>query len=118
MTQASSLVPTSPPAVLAEVTRGPAVESRHFGHAVVVDAEGKVLFAAGDPEHPTFPRSSLKPLQALAGVAQGTAERFDFTDAELAVVCASHAAEPRHRAAVARILEKIGAEEADRRCAP
>src|SRR3712207_2713240 len=84
----------SAPALLAEVTRGATVESRHWGHVVAVDADGQVLFAAGDPEHPTFPRSSLKPLQALAGVARGTADRFDFSDAELAVVCASHAAEP------------------------
>jgi L-asparaginase II len=104
------------PALLAEVTRGPEVESRHFGHAVAVDRKGRVLFAAGDPEHPTFPRSSLKPLQALAGTARGTAEAFAFTDAELAVTCASHAAEPRHREAVARILEKIGATEADLHC--
>jgi L-asparaginase II len=105
-------------ALLAEVTRGPAVESRHFGHAVVVDGAGRVLFAAGNPEHPTFPRSSLKPLQALAGIARGTAEAFEFSDAEIAVTCASHAAEPRHREAVARILAKIGASEADLRCGP
>lgn len=106
------------PALLAEVTRGPEVESRHFGHAVVVDSRGEVLFAAGNPEHITFPRSSLKPLQALAGVARGTADRFEFTDAELAVTCASHAAEPRHLAAVAQILAKIAATEGDLRCGP
>lgn len=106
------------PVLLAEVTRGPAVESRHYGHFVVTDAAGSVLMAGGDAEHPTFPRSSLKPLQALAGVARGTAARFDYTDAELAVTCASHAAEPRHREAVARILEKIDAAEADLRCGP
>jgi len=108
----------SAPALLAEVTRGPAVESRHFGHAVVVDPNGKVLFAAGDPEHPTYPRSSLKPLQALAGLSKRTDQAFRFTDAEIAVICASHAAEPRHREAVARILEKIQATEDDLRCGP
>jgi L-asparaginase II len=106
------------PTLLAEVTRGPAVESRHFGHVVVVNSAGEVLFAAGDPDRPIFPRSSLKPLQALAGIARGTAEAFDFTPAEIAVTCASHAAEPRHRSAVAGILRKIGASEADLRCGP
>lgn len=104
--------------ILAEVTRGPEVESRHFGHVAVVDAAGELLFSAGDPEHPTFPRSALKPLQALAGVARGTAERFGLSDAEIAVTCASHAAEPRHREAVARILERIGALVTDLRCGP
>jgi L-asparaginase II len=106
------------PALLAEVWRGPAVESRHYGHVVAVDASGRVLFAVGDPERPTFPRSTLKPLQALAGIARGTAERFGFSEAEIAVTCASHAAEPRHREAVARILEKIGAAEGDLHCGP
>lgn len=104
------------PALLVEVSRGSTVESRHYGHVVVVNAAGEVLFSVGDPEHPTFPRSSLKPLQALAALAQGTAERFEYTDAEVAVTCASHAAEPRHREAVARILAKIGATEADLHC--
>jgi L-asparaginase II len=104
------------PALLAEVTRWPEVESRHFGHVVVVDTAGQVLFSVGDPEHPTFPRSSLKPLQALAGIARGTADAFQLSDAEIAVTCASHAAEPRHRAAVSRILDRIGASEADLHC--
>lgn len=108
----------TPPTILAEVTRGSAVESRHFGHVVVVDASGKVVFAAGDPERPIYPRSALKPLQALAGAARGTVEAFDLSDPELAVICASHAAEPRHRAAVARILVKVGATEAHLRCGP
>lgn len=106
------------PQPLAEVTRGAAVESRHYGHAVVVDTEGRVLFALGNPERPTYPRSSLKPLQALAGLARGTAERFEFSDKEVAVTCASHAAEPRHRQAVQLILDKIHATEADLRCGP
>lgn len=106
------------PALLAEITRGGTVESRHFGHVVVVDTRGKVVFAAGDPDRPTYPRSSLKPLQALAGIAGGTADRFDLTPGEIAVTCASHAAEPRHREAVARILAKIAATEDDLRCGP
>lgn len=106
------------PELLVEVTRGDAVESRHYGHVAVVDADGRVVFSLGDPDFPTYPRSSLKPLQALAGIACGTADRFNFTDAEIAVTCASHSAEPRHIEAVARILAKIAATEDDLRCGP
>lgn len=106
------------PQLLVEVTRGDAVESRHYGHVVGTDAAGRVLFSAGDPDHPTYPRSSLKPLQALAALARGTADRFDFTDAEIAVTCASHSAEPRHIEAVRRILSKIDATEGDLHCGP
>ncbi len=106
------------PALVAEVTRGPAAESRHTGHAVVVDDAGHILWSTGDPNHPTFPRSALKPLQALAGMARGTDRQFGFTAREIAVTCASHAAEPRHREAVASILARIGATEDDLYCGP
>src|SRR5438045_4118589 len=88
------------PVLLAEVTRGPAVESRHFGHVVVADTAGKVVFALGDAERPTLPRSAIKAIQALPTVAGGAVERFDLDPGEVAVMCASHAAEPFHLAAV------------------
>lgn len=105
-------------AMIAEIVRGRHVESCHLGHAVVVDSNGRVLFAAGNHERPTFPRSALKPLQALAGIMSGTDHQFRFTDAELAVICGSHRGEPRHRAAVRSILEKIGATEEHLHCGP
>lgn len=99
-----------------EVTRGELVESVHRAHAAVVDATGSVLYAAGDPDRVTFLRSSAKPLQALAMVESGAAERFGFTDRELAVTCASHFGEPFHVAAVQSILEKIGLDEGALAC--
>ena len=105
-------------APISEVIRGRQVESRHFGHIVAVEPDGRILFALGDPDRPTFPRSSLKPIQALAGVLNGIDRRFQFSTAELAVICASHQGEPRHRSAVQSILTKIGATEADLHCGP
>ncbi|MCS6802837.1 MAG: asparaginase [Chloroflexota bacterium] len=93
---------------LVEVTRGGIVESVHAGVVVVSRPEGTVC-SAGERRLVTFPRSSLKPFQALALVAAGGSERFGLTEEELAVICASHAGEERHLAAVAGILEKIGA---------
>jgi L-asparaginase II len=51
--------------VLIEVMRGAAVESRHRGAFVVVNASGKIVHSAGDPQMPIYPRSAVKPLQAL-----------------------------------------------------
>ena len=94
-----------------EVTRGALVESVHYAHAAVADAGGNLLFAAGDGERVTFLRSSAKPLQALAMVESGAAERFGLTDREVAVTCASHYGEPFHVEAVQSILQKIGLDE-------
>lgn len=109
---------TTPPVLLAEVTRRPAVESRHFGHAVIVDADGRVLESWGDPERPTLPRSAVKAIQALPTIAGGAVDRFGLGAAEIAVMCASHAAEPFHLEAVRSILRRIDAREADLYCGP
>src|SRR5262252_487419 len=88
--------------------RGGIVESLHYGSVAVVDLDGTILFAAGDPEAVTFTRSSLKPLQALPFVAAGGIERFKFTRPETALMCASHSGEPRHVDAAASMLAKAG----------
>lgn len=63
----------------------------------------------GDAEVPTFPRSSLKPIQAVAMLRTG----LDVTGVELAISAASHLGEPYHLAAVRSILAGAGLTEAD-----
>ena len=101
---------------LAEVLRGHAIESVHFGAVAVVDRAGNVLRAAGDPYALTFTRSSLKPLQALPFVAGGGVERFGFSEPQVAVMCASHSGEPRHVEAVADMLARCGCSAANLQC--
>jgi L-asparaginase II len=100
-------------APLAAVTRGALVESVHRGRLAICDPDGNVLEAVGDPEAYIYARSSTKPFQALPLVLSGAADAFGLTDAELAVVCASHNAEEPHLAAVRSILEKAGLTEED-----
>jgi L-asparaginase II len=94
--------------ILVEVTRGGAVESRHRGSLVVVDADGGIVLAAGDVTRPVFPRSAVKALQALPLVESGLADRFGLSDAEIALCCSSHSGEPHHVAASAAMLAKAG----------
>ncbi len=99
-----------------EVTRGDMVESRHLGAAVVMDREGKIVHAWGDPDRVVYPRSAIKPVQALALIETGAAEALDVTDAELALASASHAGTPEHVSAVSRWLERIGLSPDDLEC--
>ncbi|MFZ0372513.1 MAG: asparaginase, partial [Xanthobacteraceae bacterium] len=94
--------------VLVEVTRGPLVESRHRGAVAVSDAEGCSVLAVGDVAARVFPRSAIKALQAIALVESGAADRYGFSDEELALACASHSGEPAHVAGVERMLAKTG----------
>lgn len=103
-------------ALLVEVWRGNVVESRHRGHFVAVDAEGRIVAALGEPETITYLRSSAKPHQAIPLVTSGAADRFGFTPQELAVACGSHSGEPIHERAVASMLEKIGLDESALKC--
>ena len=96
-TSSSAALPAARPHVaLARVTRGDATESVHYGSVAVVDGGGRLLYAAGDPRSLTMTRSALKPLQALPFVAAGGIERFGFSSAQVALLCASHSGEPRH----------------------
>jgi L-asparaginase II len=61
----------------------------------------------GDVQLVSYLRSSAKPFQLLPLIESGAADRFRFTDAELAIIAGSHSGEPRHVATVQSILNKI-----------
>ena len=102
--------------VLVEIVRGERVESRHRGAFAVVDARGKPLLTLGDLEAPVYPRSAVKPIQALPLVESGAADRFGFHARELALAQASHGGEPAHVAGVAAMLASIGLNEQALEC--
>ena len=101
-----------------ETRRGDYVESRSRVSAVALDPRGKALLVAGEPSLPVFWRSAAKFIQALSLFTSGALTRFGFTDAELALACASHSGGDEHVAIVRQMLEKIGATEADLHCGP
>jgi L-asparaginase II len=103
-------------APLAVQMRGPVVESLHMGAVAVVDVRGTLLYAAGDPHVVTMTRSALKPLQAMPFVAAGGPERYGFSRAQVALMCASHSGEPRHVDAVADMLARAGNTADELRC--
>lgn len=104
--------------LLVEVTRGKMVESRHRAAYAVVDTEGKVVLQAGDPEALIYPRSAVKPIQALALVETGAADALEVSDQEIALACASHRGEPFHTDTVAAWLARIGCSVEDLECGP
>ncbi|MGH6872663.1 MAG: asparaginase [Rhizomicrobium sp.] len=102
--------------ILVEITRGELVESVHRGAFAIADAGGRILHSAGDIETPVYPRSSLKPVQALPLVESGAADAFGLGTEELALACASHSGEPMHTDRVAAWLARIGCTAEDLAC--
>ena len=90
--------------ILAHYTRGDLVESVHRASLVALDPHGKILIRHGGVGSPVYPRSSLKPLQAVAMVRAG----LDLPPDLLALVCASHSGEAFHLDGVQRILAGAG----------
>jgi len=94
--------------VAIEVVRGGVVECVHRARAAVTFQDG-TSWMLGDAMVPTYPRSSLKPFQAIAMCRAG----LDLIGQELAISAASHLGEPYHLAAVRSILSGAGLTEAD-----
>lgn len=104
--------------VLVELTRGPLTESLHRGAIAVVDAKGNLRASLGDVGKPIFPRSALKPVQAVPLIESGAAETFGLSDEEVALACASHSGEPMHTTRIEDWQKRIGCSVSDLACGP
>lgn len=102
--------------VLVEVLRGQTVESRHRGAIAIVDAAGNMLASVGEIDAPIFPRSAIKPLQALYLTGSGALEAYDLDDKDLALACSSHNGEDVHTHGVVTMLDKAGLSETCLEC--
>jgi L-asparaginase II len=102
----------TPLAELAVVRRSSVIESRHFGSFVALAADGSVAAKLGDVDTQVLPRSTSKPLQALACLLAGA----DLSGPDLAIAGGSHTGEEVHVVAVRRILERAGLDESALGC--
>lgn len=109
---ASSVPTVSPLAELATVTRSGLIESRHFGSLVAVDPSGATVLELGAPDAVILPRSTVKPLQALACLTAGA----PLAGPELAIAAGSHTGEDEHVRVVRAILERAGLDESALGC--
>jgi L-asparaginase II len=102
--------------MIVEVTRGDLVESVHHVAACAATPRGEVILQTGDIESPVFLRSTAKPFIAGAAIEAGVRDAFDLDMREIAVMSASHVAQPFHIDAVRSILGKIGLDESALQC--
>lgn len=107
---------SNPYQLLVECTRGPLVESIHFGALCVVDAHGHLVASAGDPHLYANLRSSSKPFQALPLIEKGGAETFGLSDREIAIMCASHSGTDEHVAVLRALQARLDVQESDLQC--
>jgi L-asparaginase II len=89
-------------AELAVVERNRFIESRHAGSAVVLSPDGEIARELGDTRSPIFPRSTLKPFQALASMTSGAQLRGE----DAAIATASHSGTAAHIALIRGVLAR------------
>ncbi|WP_025155994.1 asparaginase [Leifsonia aquatica] len=100
-------LPAGALAELAAVRRSGIIESRHFGSLVALAPDGSTLLELGDPDAVILPRSTVKPLQALACLTAGA----QLAGPELAIAAGSHTGEDEHVRVVRELLARAGLDE-------
>jgi L-asparaginase II len=91
--------------VLVELVRSGVVESTHAASVVALRPDGSTALALGAVDVPVFPRSSNKPLQAVALLEAGWSAPDDEC---VALATASHSGLPAHLDVVRRTLRAAG----------
>ena len=76
-----------------DIRRGNGVESSHLVDVAVVDCDGRVILGYGDTERTVFPRSAMKPLQAIALIEELQNKGLE-ADLSLSLI---HISEPTRR---------------------
>ena len=91
------------------VNRNGFCESSHQIDVAVCGADGEVVLGLGNVERVIFPRSAMKPLQAIAllEVLQRSTGAEQISDSEVALICSSHNGEMLHVNAVRDLLGKF-----------
>lgn len=102
--------------ILVKTYRGDLVDLVTTGSSVVTDADGKILYWAGDPEQLAYARSSAKLMQAVVPVMCGAVDAFGISEQEIAQIAASHSGEQIHVDTVRSILKKAGIPESALQC--
>ncbi len=93
--------------VLIEVVRDGLVESVHRARVAITDPDGSLAAGLGAVPAPIYPRSAVKPLQAVGMLRAGLDARNEL----LALVAASHSGEDFHVDGVREILGSVGLDE-------
>jgi L-asparaginase II len=100
--------------LLAEVVRNGFVESVHFGAVAGLGPDGTLAYARGDVAATVFPRSAVKPFQALACLTAGA----PLSGERLAIAAGSHTGQDLHVKTVETMLADAGLGFEALRCPP
>ena len=92
------------------------VEQEHFGYVVRANKSRVIEKIGDDKNYPFYLRSCAKPLQASLLIDYEIDKKFNLSEEEIAICCASHAGEKIHISTVKKLLEKFEISEEELKC--
>ena len=98
----------STPPVLVRQIRNGIEESLHRGDIVEVDVSGRIIRLVGDADRIVTLRSSVKPFSVIPLLEAGGVEELDLSQAELALMTASHSGEDVHVRTLQALFRRAG----------
>ena len=101
---------------MVEVLRNKHLESLHFGSAVVMGPNKKLIFKCGDIDKLIFPRSAMKMFQAIPLLESGAAESYKLVPKQIALACSSHQGSVAHTSIIKKWLSQLDLTEKSLRC--
>lgn len=104
------------PELLVQYIRDGLAEQEHYGYIVLANKERAIDFTGDSKNEPFYLRSCAKPLQAALIIDFELDKKYDLTEEEIALCCASHAGEKVHTTIARRLLEKFELSETDLTC--
>ena len=99
-----------------EILRNNHLESLHFGSAVVIGPNNKLIFECGDIDGLIYPRSAMKMIQAIPLLDSGAVERYRISGEQIALSCSSHQGSVMHTSLIKNWLGDLGLTEKNLRC--
>lgn len=83
-------------------------EQTHFGIVIHMNKTGVIKKIGNDNGFKFYHRSCMKPLQASVLIDEEIDKKYNLSDEEIAICCASHTGEIMHRENVLSVLKKTG----------
>ena len=101
---------------LIEYIRNGLVEQVHFGLIIRMNKNGVIERIGNDNDYKFYHRSCMKPMQASLIIDLGIDKKYELSEDEIALCCASHAGDKIHQRIVKNILDKAGFTQEDLLC--
>ncbi|MCD7780364.1 MAG: asparaginase [Candidatus Gastranaerophilales bacterium] len=103
---------------LLEYNRNGLTEQVHYGIILYMNKNGIIKEIGENNDYKFYHRSCMKPLQASPLFDLRLDKKYNLTEKELAVCCASHCGDKFHQEIILSLLHKFGFKEDDLLCKP